>query len=185
MTGKPIFNENFNRNFVYGARDLWDEVEEDSKSITSGEWSYIRNNKPNIPYDAHQAYLEFYRPAVHIMRQLYKDGKLNENQKPFFEPKKPVEELYNMKNDPYQLNNLANNPDYKEVLNKLREEIILFDKEMVPVSDFYDPIPMIGPAVVKWLQKEMPEDYKRMLAGEEIGYKRITKAYKEAHKVKK
>ena len=27
-----------------------------------------RNYKPEIPYDAGQAYLEFYRPAVHIMR---------------------------------------------------------------------------------------------------------------------
>ncbi|NIJ44914.1 putative sulfatase [Wenyingzhuangia heitensis] len=185
MTGQPIFNKKFDREFVYGARDLWDEIEEKSRAVTSGDWAYIRNDKPEIPYDAHQAYLEFYRPAVHVMRELYKEGKLNEAQKPFFEPKKPKEELYNLKNDPYQLYNLAQNPKYSKQLKKLRKVTRRFDKKMKPVSDVYDPFIMIGPDVVKWLQKEMPADYARMQAGEEIGYKRITSLYKKAHKKKK
>ncbi len=184
MTGQPIFDKKFNREFVYGARDLWDEIEEDSRSVTSNEWAYIRNDKPEIPYDAHQAYLEFFRPAVHVMRTLYKEGRLNDNQKPFFESTKPKEELYNMKNDPHQLNNLASNSEYNAVLDKLRKATKRFDKEMTPVSNIYKPTIMKGPAIVKWLKKELPEDYKRMQAGEEIGYKRITKAYKEAHKNK-
>ncbi|WP_139957001.1 sulfatase family protein [Flavicella sediminum] len=182
MTGKAIFDKGFDRKYVYGARDLWDEIMEDSRSITSGEWSYIRNDKPELAYDAHQAYLEFYRPAVHVMRQLYKEGKLNENQKPFFEPTKPKEELYHMKNDPQQLHNLATNPEYTDVLEKMRKEIAVFDKEIVPVSDVFEPTIMTGPAVVKWLQETMPKDYKKMQEGEEIGYKRITGLWKKATK---
>lgn len=184
MTGKPIFSKSFNREYVYGARDLWDEIEEKSRAVTSGEWSYIRNDKPEVPYDAHQAYLEFYRPAVHIMRQLFKEGKLNEYQKPFFEATKPKEELYNLKVDPHQLKNLASIPEYKSVLEKLRRETKLYDEKMAPVSDVYDPKMLIGPLVVEWLKNELPDDYARMLAGEEIGYKRITGLYKKAKKNK-
>jgi uncharacterized sulfatase len=182
MTGKAIFSKDFTREFVYGARDLWDEIEEKSRAVTSGEWSYIRNDMPEVPYDAHQAYLEFYRPAVHVMRTLYKEGKLNENQKSFFESLKPKEELYNLKDDPHQLNNLANNPEFKSVLDRLRIKTQEYDEEMTPVSSVYEPIITDGPEIVEWLKKELPEEYARMVAGEEIGYKRIGNAYKAAHK---
>jgi len=179
MTGKPIFNKKFDRKFVYGARDLWDEIDEKSRAVTSGEWSYIRNDMPNIPFDAQQAYLEFYRPAVHIMRELYKEGKLNENQKPFFESTKPKEELYNLKEDPHQLKNLAKNADYAPVLEKLRKQTIAFDKEIVPVSDIYNPNPVPGQPFVKWFRKEHPKAYQEMKEGKEVGYKKYSKEYKK------
>jgi N-sulfoglucosamine sulfohydrolase len=48
-----------------------------SRSLTTLKYKYIRNYMPEIPYDAHQAYLEFFRPAVHIMRKLNHDGNNN------------------------------------------------------------------------------------------------------------
>ncbi|WP_245799610.1 sulfatase family protein [Cellulophaga omnivescoria] len=182
MTGKPIFSENFNREYNYGARDLWDEIEEKSRSVTTTEWSYIRNDMPEVPYDAHQAYLEFYRPAVHVMRTLYKEGKLNKNQAPFFAPTKPKEELYNLKEDPYELVNLAENPKYKDVLQKLRNKTALLDEEMKPVSDIYNPVITNGPELIEWVKKEKPEEYKKMLSGVEIGHSKLNKEYKQALK---
>ena len=182
MTGKPIFNNNFDRKYVYGARDLWDEIEEKSRAVTSGDWSYIRNDKPEVPYDAEQAYLEFYRPAVHIMRKLYKEGKLNENQKPFFESTKPNEELYNLKEDPFQLHNLATNEKYKDVLEELRAETVQFDKEMTPVSDIYNPVDVPGQPFVKWFRKEHPKAYQDMQNGVEVGYKKYSQLYKKSLK---
>ena len=179
MTGKPIFNKNFDRKFVYGARDLWDEVDEKSRAVTSEEWSYIRNDMPQVPYDAQQAYLEFYRPAVHIMRTLYKEGKLNEHQKPFFEPTKPKEELYNLKEDPHQLNNLAENSNYAAILEKLRKETLAFDAKIVPVSDTYKPNPVPGQPLVKWFRENHSEAYQEMKAGVEVGYKKYSSAYKK------
>jgi len=183
MTGQPIFDKKFNRKYVYGARDLWDEIDEKSRAVTSGEWSYIRNDKPEIPYDAHQAYLEFYRPAVHVMRTLYKEGKLNENQKPFFEPKKPIEELYNLKKDPFQLNNLASNPEYSKILKKLRKETTCFDKKIQPVSAIYHPKSVERSVkLVEWIKKEYPDVRKQMEEGVEIGFNKWTKIYRKALK---
>jgi N-sulfoglucosamine sulfohydrolase len=179
MTGKPIFNKDFKREFVYGARDLWDEIEEKSRAITSADWSYIRNDKPEIPYNTQQAYLEFYRPAVHVMQQLYNEGKLNEDQKPFFEPTKPKEELYNLVEDPYQLHNLANNEKYKDVLEKLRKKTIEFDTEITPVNSIYKPVSVPGQPFIAWFQKEHPEAYQKMKEGVEVGYKKYATLYKK------
>jgi len=184
MTGKPIFNKEFDRKFAYVARDLWDEIEEKSRAITSGEWAYIRNDKPEMPYDTQQAYLEFYRPAVHVMRKLYKEGKLNDNQKPFFEPTKPKEELYNLKEDPDELHNLATNAEYKDILEKLRAKTLEFDKEMMPVSNVYHPVAVPGQPFVQWFQTEHPKAYKQMKEGVEVGYKKYSKEYKNYLKSK-
>lgn len=182
LTGSPIFDEDFNREYVYAARDLWDEIPEKMRAITSDEWKYIRNDKPEIPFDAHQAYLEFYRPAVHIMRMLKKEGKLTEEQAFFFEPSKPKEELYNLKNDPLELINLAEEAEYASVLNELREKTRDFDNDMTPVSDVYHPKLVNGQAVIDWVKVEKPELYQQMQEGVEIGYKKMTKEYKAAQK---
>ncbi|WP_339917802.1 sulfatase [Yeosuana marina] len=184
MTGQPMFSKNFHREYIYGARDLWDEIEEKSRAVVSEEWSYIRNDMPEVPYDAHQAYLEFFRPSVHVMRKLFQESKLDENQKPFFEPTKPSEELYNLKNDPYQLNNLAFNPDYQDVLKKLQNETKYFDQAMTSKSNILEPVNYIGPKVIEWIKKDRPEDYERMVAGEEIGYKKFMNLYNESLEIK-
>ncbi|WP_324025359.1 sulfatase [Maribacter sp. BPC-D8] len=180
MTGQPIFDANFNREYVYGARDLWDEIDEKSRAITSDEWKYIRNDKPEIPFDAHQAYLEFYRPAVHIMRQLKKEGKLTDEQKFFFEDTKPVEELYNLKNDPQELVNLATNAEYETILTQMRAKTIDFDNRMKPVSDIYEPKSVQSTVdLVEWIKNEHPEVRKQMEDGVEIGFKKWGKIYKD------
>lgn len=184
MTGHPIFSADFNREYVYGARDLWDEVQEKSRVVVSKNWSYIRNDMPEVPYDAHQAYLEFYRPAVHIMRELYQESKLNDYQKMFFEPTKPKEELYYLKEDPYQLHNLAGNPKYQNVLEKLQNETKRLDEIMNSESNIYEPIISIAPQVLEWVKKEKPNAYAKMLEGKEIGYKKFVELYDKSHSPK-
>lgn len=182
MTGQPIFGNNFKRDFVFGARDLWDEIEEKSRAVTSGEWKYIRNDMPEVPFDAHQAYLEFYRPAVHRMRQLQKEGKLSENEKLFFVSEKPKEELYHLKEDPQELRNLANDPAYADKLKELRQRTKIFEAEMKPVDDTYHPVHPISVDVLEWVKIERPAAYQRMLAGEEIGFKKAVEEYKASLK---
>jgi len=183
MTGKPMFADDFKRDYVYAARDLWDEIPEKMRAITSNEWKYIRNDKPEIPFDAHQAYLEFYRPAVHIMRGLKKEGKLNKIQEFFFEDSKPKEELYNLKNDPQELVNLANDPEYATVLKDLREKTKMFDEEFKPVSDIYEPKSVQKTVdLVEWIKTDKPAIYKQMQEGVEVGLKKWGKEYKAIKK---
>ncbi|MBU2905343.1 sulfatase [Arenibacter algicola] len=178
MTGKPVFDKKFDRDYVYAARDLWDEVEEKSRALTSGNWKYIRNDRPELPYDAHQAYLEFYRPAVHVMRRLKEEGKLSKNERLFFEPHKQPEELYNLMEDPQELNNLVDKPEYAKILKELRKKTIHYDKKMRPVSDVYHPVHASAVDLLEWVKKDKPELYQQMLDGVEIGFQTLGKEYK-------
>src|SRR5690606_37251522 len=91
MDGKSVFQEDFHHDYIYSARDRWDDVTEKSRSLTAKKYKYIRNDMPEVPYDDHQPYLEFHRPAIHIMRNLKIEGQLSPEQKSFFLPTKPVE----------------------------------------------------------------------------------------------
>lgn len=183
MTGKPIFENKSKRKYAYGARDLWDEIEEQSRSVSSGKWKYIRNDKPEIPYDAAQAYLEFYRPAVHIMRQLNNEGKLNKSEQLFFNSIKPKEELYHLKKDPHELVNLANNYRHKRKLKRLRKFLEKQEVAMTPVSDIYKPTHPISVDALEWVKKERPEWYQQMQEGVEIGFKKVVNGYRNSKKI--
>lgn len=178
LTGSPIFATDFKREYAYGARDLWDEIPEEIRALSTNKWKYIRNDKPELPWDAHQAYLEFYRPAVHVMRTLKAEGKLNKNESLFFQESKPKEELFDLENDPQELNNLADNPEFALVLSKLRAKTLAYDKEMTPVSNTYEPIIPNSVEMLEWVKTEKPELYKEMLAGVEIGFQTLGKEYK-------
>lgn len=56
-------------------------------------------------------------------------GKCNAIQHAFWQ-EKPIEELYDTENDPWEINNLANNPEYKNVLIKLRKANIDLSKSI-------------------------------------------------------
>lgn len=179
LTGQPLLNDEFDREYVYAARDLWDEIDEKSRTLISQEFKYIRNDRADVPFDAHQAYLEFYRPAVHAMRKLNTAGKLSPAQALFFQPNKPAEEFYDLKNDPLELNNLANNPDFAEELDRFRGLTKAYDKEMAPVSTTYEPVHPISVDIFAYIKAEQPELYEQMLAGEEIGFRKAAGLYKE------
>lgn len=177
LTGKSFLKKDFKRSEVYAARDLWDEVMEKSRAITTDKWKYIRNDMPEVPYDAHQAYLEFYRPAVHVMRRLKAEGKLNAEQEFFFKDKKPREELYDLKNDPYELINLADNSMFSAKLDSMRNTTKVYDEIMKPVCNEYSPVHPESVDVLEWVKSKKPELYKQMLEGVEIDFIRQTKEY--------
>ncbi|MEP2239078.1 MAG: sulfatase [Maribacter sp.] len=177
MTGKSFLDKDFNRTEVFASRDLWDEIPEKSKAITTDRFKYIRNFKPEIPWDAHQAYLEFYRPAVHVMRSLIEQGKLNKNESLFF-GLKPIEELYDLEKDPFELNNLVLDVEYADILKKMRQQTLDYNMAYKPVEDIYDPVHAESIDVFEWVKNKKPKAYKRMLAGEEIGFHKMLNEYK-------
>ena len=56
-------------------------------------------------------------------RQLFAKEKLNQDQARPFLPHRPVEELYNLETDPFELDNLAPHPDAEDTLLELREAL--------------------------------------------------------------
>ena len=51
---------------------------------------------------------------------MYAAGKLPEGVKPFFEPQKPEEQLYDLRTDPRNMHNLAEDRKMRRVLKQMR-----------------------------------------------------------------
>ena len=115
MEGKNLFAEDYEeRPYVVSARDRCDYSIDQIRTIRSERYRYIRNYKTDRPLMQPQ-YRDHYAAIVN-MRELHAQGKLNEVQSRIFE-KRPAEELYDMEKDPYQINNLALDSDFKGILN--------------------------------------------------------------------
>lgn len=180
LTGIPFIGVESDREYVISARDLFDEVMDKSRSVSTARYKYIRNDMPEVPWDSHLAYFEFYRPAVHIMRQFQEGGELNEDQAFFFRKTKPVEELYDLQEDPFELNNLAGNAEYSKILDELRQKLLDWENLLPETSETdFDFIYPIAVDILEWVKKEKPDEYQEMLAGKEIGFQRLTREYRD------
>ena len=187
MTAQSIIKENKNpREYVYSARDLWDEILEQSRAVTTDNYRYIKNNITDLSYDAHQAYLEFYRPAVHIMRGLKEQGKLNNLQLKFFAPTKESEELYDLEKDPLETKNLINDPNYTAVLSKMKRYYNHWNKNNTDFGlnpiDWDNAPPPKAPDLIKWLKKEKPEIIEQMRIGIEPNFGKLNKEFRAQNK---
>lgn len=105
--------------FVYGFRGRMDERTDFVRSVRDRRYVYLRQYMPHRIYGQHVGYM-FQTPTTQVWKKLYDEGKLNEAQKHFWEPK-PAEELYDLQNDRDEVNNLASRPEHQATLKRLRE----------------------------------------------------------------
>jgi len=107
-----------NPEYAFMFRGRMDERFDMCRAVRDQKFRYIRNYMPYRIYGQHLEYL-WLAPSVGSWEKAYLNGECNEIQSVFWN-KKPVEELYDTENDPWEINNLANNPEYKEVLERMR-----------------------------------------------------------------
>jgi len=121
MQGKAFLGPNAEtpRKYVHMYRQRMDERYDFVRATRDKRFRYIRNFMPFLPRGQHIEYM-WRSPSMSEWYELYKQGKLSTVQRRFFEPRK-CEELYDIENDPYELNNLVGNPEYEEVLKRMRK----------------------------------------------------------------
>ncbi len=109
------------RKYIHAAADRFDECYDRIRAVRDHRYKYLRNYWPDQGY-----YLPLkYREQMPVMQELLRmrdHGELNEYQAQWFRQSKPEEELFDTQTDPYELNNLAADPAYKEKLEELRQE---------------------------------------------------------------
>lgn len=133
MQGIPFLGDQQGepRDAVYAARDRVDESYDMMRSVRTKNCLYIRNYYPNEPYPIWVPYLNR-MPIYKEMLRLDAEGKLTGPQKAWMSYKRPPEELYNIATDPYQINNLVNDPLMKLTLIDMRK---LLDKWTLETGD--------------------------------------------------
>ncbi len=91
------------------------------RSVTNGKYVYSRNFMPFIPQARYINYMEIGEIKQHMRKDLAED-KLNPLQKSLFEDR-PDEFLYDIENDIWEEKNLANDPKYKDIMEKMRGQL--------------------------------------------------------------
>ena len=128
------------RKYVYGQRDRIDETPDVVRSVRDKRYNYVRNFMWYVPYAVDVNYMNL-MPTMQEMRRLNAEGKLKGAAKEWFRPTRPVEELYEVQNNPYDLKNLAGDPKYKDTLLRMRKELERWmldikDVGLIPEPDF-------------------------------------------------
>ena len=140
MQGKPFLGKNTEEMKIsYGFRGRMDERFDLVRSVRNNEYRYIKNYMPHRIYGQYIEYL-WRAPSMKSWEQAYKNGELNEVQSVFWN-EKPAEELYKISDDPHNINNLASDPAYAQVLTNMRKECQSWQKEIIDVG--FIPEPMI------------------------------------------
>lgn len=108
------------RSEIY-AEDHWHDFEDYTRAVRTKEFKYIRNFYPDLP---NTPPADAFRSMTYqsMLKQKEAD-QLNESQSRCFEIPRPEEELYDIINDPNELINLADTPEYAKQLTDMRNRL--------------------------------------------------------------
>ncbi len=105
------------RDYVF-AEHNWHVFQAHERMVRHGDWVYIRNAWPERQNLCMEADATF--PAGEELWKAEAAGTLRPEQRDIFLKPRPAEELYRVTRDPHQFANLAENPEQRDVLEKLR-----------------------------------------------------------------
>ncbi|MCB0687898.1 MAG: sulfatase [Saprospiraceae bacterium] len=94
------------REYAFSARDRIDETEIRMRSVRGEQYHYIRNFTPGAGFLTLNRYKEKCFIVKPLMRELFAQGKLEGPAAELMQPF-PEEQLYDTKNDPFEIHNLA------------------------------------------------------------------------------
>lgn len=123
MQGQPFVGPKSKpREFVYAARDRHDESYDMVRAVRDGKYKYIRNYHPEKPYFDWVPY-GHQHAILQEMWRLHAAGKLEGPQQTWMADGRPPEELYDCVSDPWETDNLAELPAFRDVLERMRREL--------------------------------------------------------------
>jgi N-sulfoglucosamine sulfohydrolase len=141
MQGKAFLGEQKTEDpeYVFMTRGRMDERYDLSRAVRDKKYRYIRNYMPFRIYGQHLEYL-FLAPSARSWETACKEGKCNAVQSVFWNTK-PVEELYDMDSDPWEIRNLAYDPAFKDVVERMRKALRgwmtdIRDAGLIPETDY-------------------------------------------------
>jgi N-sulfoglucosamine sulfohydrolase len=124
MEGQPFLGE-FKaepRTHFVAHRDRADDVYDMARAVRSERFMYIRNYMPHLPYI--QNATDFWRTQKKFGGTGQSPGRrpVTKHGEAMYRPR-PMEELFDVQADPWELNNLADDPAYRFILEEKRSQL--------------------------------------------------------------
>jgi arylsulfatase A-like enzyme len=125
--------------YTFMSRLRMDERYDNVRTVRGKQYRYIRNYMPFRISMQHVTFL-FNSMSARSWAEEYEAGRTNEVQSRVFQ-EKPVEELYDTENDPWEIHNLANDPKYADVLKQMSKALDdwrreTYDIGIIPETDY-------------------------------------------------
>jgi len=136
MQGQPFLGQQKAdpREYIFGARDRIDESYDMVRMVRDNRYRYIRNYYPEKPYVLLVPYRNRNRTMQELLR-MHAEGTLEGPQTLWMQNSRPPEELYDVQNDPHEINNLADDPEYQEIKERLSQ---VLDEWRIHTGDMGD-----------------------------------------------
>ena len=120
------------REYIHAARDRMDETYDRQRTVRDSRFKYIRNLMPELAYFRPLAFRDMF-PVMQSWWDGLEHDSLSAIQRAYFEAPRAPEELYDTQADPWEINNLADDPNYVAALTRLRAEA---DRWLAGVDDW-------------------------------------------------
>jgi len=118
------------REVVFAARDKMDNTHDAMRALRTRDYKYILNLMPERPWCQYNQYKEQHYPLLALLLVKQMEGTLSAEQAPFMALMKPEEELYDLRTDPGEVNNLADDPASADLLAAFRETLGQWRREI-------------------------------------------------------
>lgn len=130
LPGLDLLGENWEgHTMTFGARDRCGDAPDRIRSVRTSDFKYIRNFHPDRPYLQHSGYKKLQYPVLTLMKVMHRQGNWDSL---LMAATRPKEELYDLRSDPHEMKNLADDPAYAKPLVRLRGEL---DRWMIDTGD--------------------------------------------------
>jgi N-sulfoglucosamine sulfohydrolase len=114
--------DDYRRGHAYANADRFDAVYDRSRTVSNGRYRFTRNFLPELPYIIRNAYRE-QLPMTAELYALETSGPQHPEQWQMAAGRRPVEEFYDSKADPWEVQNLIDAPEHQERIAALRQNL--------------------------------------------------------------
>ncbi|MXW58982.1 MAG: sulfatase-like hydrolase/transferase [Acidimicrobiia bacterium] len=131
LHGRPFLGPDAHggRDYVFASRDRYDEMYDTVRASRDQRYKYIRHFDPAKPYMMWNSFRNNH-PIMQEMWRLYASGELEGPPAQAMADKRPAEELYDTEADPHEIENLASDPAYREVLERHRAALEQWQRDV-------------------------------------------------------